>query len=174
MTTAVVGAGPNGLAAAIHLARHGVDGQVLEARDTVGGGVRSGELTVPGVIHGHCSATHPFGVGSPFWKEIDLQSYGPVWKWPEIDCAHSLDDGTAGVLYRSIEATAARGDPVHAAESRHPRAVRLPRRRPSAAVAAQATRPLTRVHPDIISVRSLLKPAAAAAVIPARLPGRQC
>ncbi|OBG25147.1 NAD(P)/FAD-dependent oxidoreductase [Mycobacterium sp. 852002-51057_SCH5723018] len=103
----VVGAGPNGLAAAIHLARHGIDVQVLEARDTPGGGARSGELTVPGVIHDHCSAAHPMGVGSPFWQEIDLQSYGLAWKWPEIDCAHPLDDGTAGVLYHSIEETAA-------------------------------------------------------------------
>jgi phytoene dehydrogenase-like protein len=112
MTRAVVvGAGPNGLAAAIHLARHGVDVQVLEACDTIGGGTRSGELTVPGVIHDHCSAFHPLGVGSPFWKEIDLQRYGLVWKWPEIDCAHPLDDGSAGVLYQSIEATQARMGP---------------------------------------------------------------
>jgi len=107
----VVGAGPNGLAAAIHLARHGVDVQVLEARDTIGGGARSGELTVPGLIHDHCSASHPLGVGSPFWKEIDLQSYGLTWKWPEIDCAHPLDDVTAGVLCQSIEETAARMGP---------------------------------------------------------------
>jgi len=101
----VVGAGPNGLAAAIHLARNGVDVRVLEARDAVGGGARSSELTRSGVIHDHCSAFHPLGVGSPFWNEIDLKSYGLVWKWPEIDCAHPLDDGTAGVLYRSIDQT---------------------------------------------------------------------
>lgn len=103
----VVGAGPNGLAAAIHLARHGVDVQVLEAGETVGGGARSAELTVPGVIHDVCSAAHPMAVGSPFWEEIDLPSYGLTWKWPEVDCAHPLDDGTAGLLYRSIDRTVA-------------------------------------------------------------------
>ncbi|HET9875155.1 MAG TPA: NAD(P)/FAD-dependent oxidoreductase [Mycobacterium sp.] len=108
MTTAVVvGAGPNGLAAAIQLARNGIDVQVLEGADTVGGGARSGELTVPGVVHDYCSAAHPLGVGSPFWKQIDLPHYGLTWKWPEVDFAHPLDDGTAGVLYRSIEATTA-------------------------------------------------------------------
>lgn len=112
MTNAVVvGAGPNGLAAAIHLARQGIDVQVLEAGDTIGGGARSGELTVPGVIHDYCSAFHPLGVGSPFWQEIDLPSYGLRWLWPEIDCAHPLDDGTAGVLFQSIDATAARMGP---------------------------------------------------------------
>ena len=108
MTNAVVvGAGPNGLAAAIHLARHGLDVQVLEAAETIGGGARSGELTVPAVIHDHCSAFHPMAVGSPFWKEINLERHGLTWKWPEIDCAHPLDDGTAGVLYQSIDQTAA-------------------------------------------------------------------
>jgi phytoene dehydrogenase-like protein len=77
MTTAVVvGGGPNGLAAGIHLARNGIDVQVLEAADTIGGGARSGELTVSGVIHDYCSAAHPMGVGSPFWKEIDLARAG--------------------------------------------------------------------------------------------------
>src|SRR6202022_3926862 len=91
----------------IPLARNGFDVQVLESAETIGGGARSGELTVPGVIHDHCSAAHPMGVGSPFWKEIDLERYGVSWKWPEVDCAHPLDDGTAGVLYRSIDRTVA-------------------------------------------------------------------
>jgi phytoene dehydrogenase-like protein len=108
MTSAVVvGAGPNGLAAAIQLARNGFNVQVLEAAESIGGGARSGELTVRGVIHDYCSAAHPLGVGSTFWREIDLGRYGLSWKWPEIDCGHPLDDGTAGVLYQSIEKTAA-------------------------------------------------------------------
>jgi phytoene dehydrogenase-like protein len=110
-TAVVVGAGPNGLAAAIHLARNGVDVQVLEASDTIGGGARSGELTLPGVIHDHCSAFHPMGICSPFWQQLDLARHGLSWKWPEIDCAHPLDDGTAGVLFQSIDETTARMGP---------------------------------------------------------------
>lgn len=108
MTSAVVvGGGPNGLAAALQLARNGVEVTVLEAAETVGGGVRSGELTLPGVIHDHCSAFHPLGVGSPFWREMGLEDHGLVWRWPEIDCAHPLDSGEAGLLYHSIDETAA-------------------------------------------------------------------
>ncbi|EKT76260.1 dehydrogenase, partial [Rhodococcus opacus M213] len=103
----MVGSGPNGLAAAVHLARHGVDVQVFEAADTIGGGTRSGELTVPGLLHDECSAFHPMGAGSPYLQTLDLGRYGLTWKWPEIDCAHPLDSGEAGLLHRSIDATAA-------------------------------------------------------------------
>ncbi|GED99178.1 phytoene desaturase family protein [Gordonia crocea] len=108
MTTAtVVGGGPNGLAAALHLARNGVSVTVLEAKPTVGGGARSGEAGYPGLINDYCSAVHPLGIGSPFWKAVDLERFGLRWCWPEIDCAHPLDDGRAGVLYQSVEQTAA-------------------------------------------------------------------
>ncbi|MGB3303045.1 phytoene desaturase family protein [Gordonia sp. (in: high G+C Gram-positive bacteria)] len=108
MTTAViVGGGPNGLAAGLHLARNGVDVQVLEAADVVGGGARSAELLVPGVVHDLCSAFHPMGVGSPFWSDVDLAQYGLTWRWPEIDCAHPLDSGETALLYQSIDETVA-------------------------------------------------------------------
>ncbi|MFD4179816.1 phytoene desaturase family protein [Rhodococcus sp. NPDC058514] len=108
MTTAVVvGSGPNGLAAAVHLAGNGVDVQVLEAADTIGGGTRSAELTVPGLLHDECSAFHPMGAGSPYLQTLDLERVGLTWKWPEINCAHPLDNGETGLLYRSIAATAA-------------------------------------------------------------------
>ncbi|MEH0108246.1 NAD(P)/FAD-dependent oxidoreductase [Tersicoccus sp. MR15.9] len=109
MTTAtVVGSGPNGLAAAVTLARAGVDVTVLEAADTVGGGTRTSELTVPGVLHDHCSAFHPMGLAAPFFHDVDLIDHGVTWRWAPLDLAHPLDDGTAGVLERSIEATCAR------------------------------------------------------------------
>jgi phytoene dehydrogenase-like protein len=102
----VVGAGPNGLAAAVRLAQHGFDVDVLEAADHIGGGTRTSELTVPGVLHDHCSAFHPMGVGSPYLAALDLARYGLRWRWPEIDCAHPLDSGDAGLLWRSIDETA--------------------------------------------------------------------
>jgi phytoene dehydrogenase-like protein len=108
MTTAVVvGAGPNGLAGAVALARAGVRVSVLEARDTIGGGTRSEELTVPGVLHDLCSAIHPLAAGSPFLQSLDLGRHGLEWCWPQLDLAHPLDDGSAGVLQRSLDRTAA-------------------------------------------------------------------
>ncbi|MGW2745615.1 phytoene desaturase family protein [Streptomyces sp. NPDC001450] len=103
----VVGAGPNGLAAAVTLALHGLRVTVLEAADEIGGGTRSGEAIVPGLLHDHCSAVHPMAVGSPFLRELDLGRYGLQWRLPDVDCAHPLDGGTAGVLYRSVSDTAA-------------------------------------------------------------------
>jgi phytoene dehydrogenase-like protein len=102
----VVGSGPNGLASAVELARNGVDVTVLEAEDRIGGGTRTSELTVPGLLHDDCSATHPMAVGSPFLRSLDLEQHGLEWLWPEIDLAHPLDDGSAGVMVRSIEQTA--------------------------------------------------------------------
>ena len=102
----VVGSGPNGLAAAARLARAGLDVTVLEASDSIGGGARSSEMIVPGLLHDHCSAVHPIAAGSPFLAELDLASDGLTWLYPTVDCAHPLDDGSAGVLYRSIERTA--------------------------------------------------------------------
>jgi len=103
----VVGSGPNGLACAAALAREGLAVTVLEAEDTVGGGTRSGELTGDGLLHDLCSAVHPMAVGSPFLRSLGLERHGLEWRWPEVDCAHPLDDGDAGVMLQSIDDTAA-------------------------------------------------------------------
>jgi phytoene dehydrogenase-like protein len=103
----VVGSGPNGLAAAIRLAKAGVEVTVLEGHDQPGGGTRTSELTLPGVLHDDCSAFHPTGVISPFLKSLDLERHGLTWRWPEVDLAHPLDDGRAGVLSRDLERTLA-------------------------------------------------------------------
>jgi phytoene dehydrogenase-like protein len=104
-TAVVVGAGPNGLASAITLAKAGVEVTVLEGADEIGGGTRSSEAIIPGLLHDHCSAIHPMAVGSQFLSGLGLDRYGLSWCLPEIDCAHPLDDGSAGVLYKSVEAT---------------------------------------------------------------------
>ena len=103
----VVGAGPNGLAAAVALASEGVAVTVLEAEDEIGGGARSAELTRPGLIHDVCSAVHPMAVGSPFLRSLGLDRHGLEWRHPEVDCAHPLDDGSAGVMLHSLDDTAA-------------------------------------------------------------------
>jgi len=106
MTSAVVvGSGPNGLAAAVVLARAGIDVTVLEAEDQIGGGTRSAELNVPGVLHDICSATHPTGVASPFFRTLGLERHGLEWLWPEVDAVHPLDGGRAGVLFRDLDRT---------------------------------------------------------------------
>jgi phytoene dehydrogenase-like protein len=106
-TATVVGSGPNGLACAVALAQAGVEVTVLEAEATIGGGTRSAELTVPGVLHDLCSAFHPGGVTSPFFNSLDLASHGLEWRWPEIDLAHPLDDGSAATMVQSLEQTVA-------------------------------------------------------------------
>ena len=102
----VVGAGPNGLSAAIELARNGLSTCVLEAKATIGGGARSVELTLPGFIHDVCSAIHPVGVVSPFFRSIGLERWGVEWINPPIALAHPFDDGTAALMYKSLDATA--------------------------------------------------------------------
>ncbi|QEU97144.1 phytoene desaturase family protein [Streptomyces kanamyceticus] len=103
----VVGAGPNGLTAAVELARRGFSVAVFEARDTVGGGARTEELTLPGFRHDPCSAAHPLGINSPAFRAMPLDRYGLEWLQPPLPMAHPFLDGTAAVLSRSVAETAA-------------------------------------------------------------------
>ncbi len=102
----VIGSGPNGLAAAIELARNDLDVLVLEADDEVGGGTRSAELTLPGFLHDVCSAVHPMGILSPFYRQLPLAEHGLEWILPPASIAHPLDDGDAVMHYRSLDRTA--------------------------------------------------------------------
>jgi phytoene dehydrogenase-like protein len=102
----VVGAGPNGLAAAIELARAGLSVHLIEATDRVGGAARSAELTLPGVIHDPASAVYPLGAGSPYLSRLPLEEHGLVWVRPPVEMAHPLDGGRAIALRRSLEDTA--------------------------------------------------------------------
>ncbi len=107
----VVGAGPNGLSAAIVLARAGRSVLVVEAADRIGGGTRTEELTRPGFRHDVCSAIHPLGVASPFFRSLALEQHGVEWIQPPFPLAHPLADGDVAVLERSPAATAARLGP---------------------------------------------------------------
>ena len=103
----VIGSGPNGLAAAITVAQAGHSVLVREAQRTIGGGTRSAALTLPGFTHDICSAIHPLGVGSPFFKNLPLKDHGLEWIQPPAAAAHPLDDESAVIVERSLDATAA-------------------------------------------------------------------
>lgn len=102
----VVGAGPNGLSAAIRLQQAGLSVLVLEGKDVIGGGARSMELTLPGFIHDVCSAIHPLGAGSPFFKTLPLKDHGLEFISPPVLAAHPLDGGRAAILLNSLGDTA--------------------------------------------------------------------
>ncbi len=102
----VIGSGPNGLAAAITLAEAGRSVLVIEAHETVGGGARTAELTLPGFRHDICSAVHPFGAASPVFRAMPLERYGLEWVEPPVELAHPFDDGSAAILHRSVDVTA--------------------------------------------------------------------
>ena len=102
----VLGSGPNGLAAAIALARAGASVRVLEARDEIGGGTRTRELTLPGFAHDVCSGCHPMGALSPFFRSLPLAEHGLQWIRPPASLAHPLDGEPAVLLRRSVEDTA--------------------------------------------------------------------
>ncbi|HEU5001912.1 MAG TPA: NAD(P)/FAD-dependent oxidoreductase [Actinomycetota bacterium] len=102
----VVGAGPNGLAAAATLARAGCSVHVLEAADRIGGGTRTEAITLPGFLHDVCSAIHPLGVASPAFQALPLAEHGLRWVQPDAPAAHPLPDGTAALLEHSLDATA--------------------------------------------------------------------
>jgi len=103
----IVGSGPNGLAAGITLARGGKSVLVLEAKPTIGGGTRTAQLTIPGFMHDVCSALHPLGVASPFFRDLPLAQHGLEWVYPPASLAHPLDDGTAVMVEGTVEQTAA-------------------------------------------------------------------
>jgi phytoene dehydrogenase-like protein len=107
----VIGSGPNGLAAAIALAQEGVPVSLVEGAETVGGGCRSEELTRPGFVHDTCSTVHALALASPFLKSLPLAQHGLELVHPDAPFAHPLDDGSAAILERSVEATALRLGP---------------------------------------------------------------
>lgn len=102
----IIGSGPNGLAAAIAMQRAGLSVIVLEGKATIGGGMRTQELTLPGYLHDVCSAIHPLGADSPFFRTVPLEEHGLEWIYPHLALAHPQDNGTTAEMYHSIEETA--------------------------------------------------------------------
>jgi len=102
----VIGSGPNGLSAAITLQQAGLNVLILEAKQTIGGGLRSEELTLPGFMHDICSAIHPLAAGSPFFNSLPLEQFGLEFIYPEVAAAHPFDDGKEAVLKGSVDQTA--------------------------------------------------------------------
>lgn len=102
----IIGSGPNGLAAGILLAQNGLSVLIVEANETIGGGVRSAQLTLPGFTHDVCSAIHPLAIASPFFKTLPLAKYGLSFVQSNASVAHPLDDGSAVLLKKSVEETA--------------------------------------------------------------------
>lgn len=114
-TATVIGSGPNGLAAAIVLAQADIDVEVRETAPTVGGGVRTAELTLPGFLHDIGSAVYPMAVSSPLFSALPLAQHGLEWVWSPAELAHPFDDGTAVLLHRNVAETAAQfGADAHA------------------------------------------------------------
>src|SRR5688500_4082155 len=102
----VVGSGPNGLAAAITLQRKGLSVLVVESKASIGGELRTEELTLPGFRHDVCSAIHPLAIGSPFFQTLPLEQHGLQYLQPPIPAAHPFDDGTAATLRNDLHETA--------------------------------------------------------------------
>src|SRR5580658_7679378 len=102
----VVGSGPNGLAAAITLQQKGLRVLLVEAKQTIGGGMRSAELTLPGFTHDICSAVHPLAAESPFFTTLPLHEHGLEFIYPAVAAAHPFNDGTAAILAGTVEDTA--------------------------------------------------------------------
>ncbi|MET8009082.1 NAD(P)/FAD-dependent oxidoreductase [Streptomyces sp. NPDC005271] len=164
-SAAIVGGGPNGLAAAALLATAGLQVTLLEAADEVGGGTRSHEAILPGLLHDHCSAIHPMAVTSPALRSLDLERHGLRWRLADIDCVHPLDDGSAGVLLRSVEDTAR----MLGADGNRYRALIEPSVRHWDALAQDVMGPLLRIptHPILLARFGL--PTVLPATVLARL-----
>src|SRR5262249_18563719 len=103
----IVGAGPNGLSAAVRLATAGLSVCVLEAEQQIGGGARTEQLTLPNFLHDTCSTIHPMGLASPFFQKLPLQKYGVDWIQPPLALAHPFDHQPAAFLTQSVDETAA-------------------------------------------------------------------